>query len=250
MRPRDQLPYLEWESGGVVKRVYADAWESEDFEAACLVTENSVADGARIVDHVIVEPIVLSCRMFFSETPIRGDLDPAHKGKVRVFPLGIPAYPENTPLLSPAGITGKVTGALSAVGEAIGLIDAPPNPKTASALRFEDPPGRLREFLESLLEQRAKRTLFAVGLSVLRIESLALLNARIARTAADGDSGALDLSFRQLEFVSSETAEALPLPLEPRGQIKKGFDGKAAEDIPPGPKKSAAKAIKDSLTGG
>lgn len=247
LRPIGELPYLEWLDGAVVRRVYADSWESEDLSLPSAITKNAVEAGSRITDHWRLEPIPFSCRMFFSECPIRGDLDTAHVGRMTTRNLSIAAYPKLTPLLSPAGLTGVVREGISAVGEKLGLISAAPWPPSASVLTFDAPPGRMREFLELLIELREKRTLMAIGSTVLRIESMGLENARIARSSEDGDSGAFDLTFSQLEFVSSETAEALPLPLEPRGQSKKGVDGKGASDVDPNTAQgSAAKKALDA----
>lgn len=251
MRPTDQLPYVEFTpvSGGLPQRVYADAWEHEELSIQTSVVSEPVESGARVTDHMRNEPITLKCRMFFSEVPVRGDLDPTyHPGTVASYPLKALTYPNNTPLLSPGGLTNAVESGIGALASAItgGGADGP---TIAQGLQFAAPPGRLREFLQKLIELREAKSLFAVGCSVLRLDDMALTNAGIARTAEDGDSGALDLEFQQLQFVSTETAKALPLPLEPRGQPKKGGSGGNGTEVPAGPQKTGAAAAYDAAKG-
>src|SRR5690349_12072795 len=100
MRPRDEMPYLEWSpKAGGTKRIYADVWEQEEFGATATVTEHAVEDGSKVTDHYKPDPITLRCVMFFSECPVRGDLDEEHPGKVEEVQLAIPPYPNLTPLL-------------------------------------------------------------------------------------------------------------------------------------------------------
>ncbi len=249
MRPRDELPYLEWTTkAGAVKRVYADVVEDEGFAAPSLITKLAVESGSNPSDHIQPEPVTYTCVMFFSEVPVRGDLDEEYPGKVQTTDLAIPPYPNLTPVLSPRGITNAVGAGINAVGEALGFGGAQ-GPTRVSALRFDEPPGRLRKFVEQLLEARSDKLLFAVGASFARLESMGLENAELHRTSADGDSGSVSLSFTQLSFVSTESAEALPLPIEPRGQSKKNTTSATAADVPAGPKKSVAAAALDTALG-
>jgi hypothetical protein len=249
MRPRDELPYLEWTTkAGETVRVYADVVEDEGFAAPSLITEHAVESGSNPSDHIQPEPLTYTCVMFFSECPVRGDLSDEQPGKVSATELSIPPYPNLTPLLSPRGLTNAVGAGLNAVGSALGIGGAQ-GPTQVTALRFDEPPGRLRLFIEQLLEERANKTLFAVGASFARLESMGLENAELHRTSADGDSGSVSLSFRQVSFVSTESAAALPLPLEPRGQLKKNTTTATAADVPAGPQKSVAAAALDTALG-
>jgi hypothetical protein len=240
MRPRDELPYLEWAptSGGTV-RIYADAWKQEGLSATSVITEHAVESGAKVTDHIRPEPITVHCEMFFSEAPVRGDLDSEFVGQLRSEPLSLPEYPNNTPLLSPYGLAKATAAGINAIGNALGLGGGPTK---ASAMRFDSPPGRLRSVLEKVLQARSEGTLFTVGCSVLRVESMALKECSITRTAEDGDSGSIVFEFTQVQFVSTESAKAVPLPLEPRGQIKKNTSTGKASDVPAA-KSSAAKTL-------
>lgn len=243
------MPYIEWApKAGGTKRVYADTWEQEGFAATATVTEHAVEDGSKVTDHYKPDPVTLRCVMFFSECPVRGDLDEETPGQIEEVQLAIPPYPNNTPLLSPAGLTNAVGAGVNAVGAALGF-GGSQGPTKASALRFAEAPGRLRSVVEKLMQLRDEGILFAVGSSIARFESMALREARVDRTSADGDSGAIALDFVQVQFVTTESAEALPLPLEPRGQVKKSTTTGSAQDVPEGPKKSAAAALLDTALG-
>ncbi len=218
MRPVDELPYIEYEpdSGGTV-RIYADAWESEGLRFPALVTEHAVETGSTMSDHYLPQPITGRCQLFFSDSPIRGDLDPEFEGRIKQQDLNIPEYPVLTPLFTPRGLTSGVVNAVS------GLLGVGGSglPKSFSAMAFDTPPNRLRKTLQTLLELREKRTLVAIGFSVLRVENLAIVEAEIERNAQSGDGGAIVLNVTQIQFTQTDVAVAVPLPLEPRGQAKK-----------------------------
>jgi hypothetical protein len=250
MRPLDELPYVEYADDATgTARIYADVWESEDIDAQNLVTDHAVETPAVVSDHQRPEPIIATIRMVFSEEPIRGDLDVNFKGEVKSFELAIPEYPDNTPILSPAGIAKKVGAGVGAIGAALGL-GGDAAPARATALRFGAPPGRLRLVYERLLKLRAEGKLVAVGFSVARLENLAITGVHIARTKESGTGGAIDIAFKQISFATTKTAAAVALPLEPRGQPKSTSTiTVSAEDVPEGPKKTAAQALLDKARG-
>jgi len=246
-RPRDELPYVEYKpKSGAPVRIYADAWESEDLTASSIVTEHALEDGSIRTDHIRPEQVSCNVRLFFSENPIRGDLDDKFKGKVESVPLIEFKYPDLTPLLSPKGLTDAVKSGVAAVADAVGL-GAPAGPTHYRALKFKSAPGRLRSVLATLMDLRARSELFTLGLSVARLKNMALVNLKIARTSEDGADGAIDLELRQISFVSTKSAKAIPVPLEPRGQVKKDSVTVSAADVPPGPKQTGAKALAGAL---
>ncbi len=250
MRPLDELPYVEYQDDATgTARIYADVWETEDIDAPNLVTEHAVETPAIVSDHQRPEPIVATIRMFFSEEPIRGDLDVNFKGDVRSFELTIPEYPNNTPLLSPAGLSKQIGAGVGAIGAALGL-GGDAAPARATALRFNAPPGRLRTAYAKFIKLRDEGKLVAVGFSVARLENLAITDVHIARSKESGSGGAIDLAFKQISFATTKTAAAVALPLEPRGQPKSSSTiTVSAEDVPEGPKKTAAKALVDKARG-
>lgn len=246
-RPRDELPYVEYTpKSGVATRIYADAWESEDLTASSIVTEHALEDGSIASDHIRPEQITSNVRLFFSETPTRGDLDDRLKGRVQSIPLIEFQYPELTPLLSPKGLQDQIRAGVGMVASAVGL-GAPAGPTHYSALKFDAPPGRLRSVLATLMSLRAESALFTLGLSIARLQNMALVNLKIARTSEDGADGAIDLELRQISFVTTKSAKALPLPLEPRGQIKKDSVTVGAATVPPGPKQTGFKRLAGAL---
>lgn len=246
-RPRDELPYIEYKpKSGAITRVYADAWESEDLTASSIVTEHSVEDGAIKSDHIRPEQILCNVRLFFAENPTRGDLDDKLKGKVQAIKLPVYKYPNLTPLLSPKGLTDAVGSGIAAVADAVGL-GGPSAPTHYQALKFKALPGRLRKVFSALMSIRAESGLFTLGLSIARLKNMAATSIKIARTHEDGADGAIDLELRQLSFVSTKSAKAVPLPLEPRGQVKKDSVTVSAADVPAGPKKTAFASVADAI---
>jgi len=226
MTPVADLPYIEYVSkAGSTKRIYADAWMSEDIDATATATQHAVESGSKISDHIQPDPVPIKCTLFFSEEPIRADLDPTVKGHQQTIPISYPAYPNNTPLLSPGGVTNLVGSGVSALASAVGL-GSGGLPSSYTALKFDAPPGRLRTAYQTLMQLRQDRTLVAIGTTVARFEDCALTGVHIARKAEDGTGGAIDLTLEQITFVTTEEAKAVPLPLEPRGQIKTDAKGK------------------------
>jgi hypothetical protein len=220
IKPRDLLPYIEFEpdSGGTT-RVYADVVKSEQFSAPALVTEHAVESGSVIADHYLVLPVTGRVVLFFSGSPIRGDLDPNVRGTRRNVPLNIPEYPSGPAVFTPGGLTNAIRNALGA-GETL--------PKSLTALAWDTSPSRLRPALETFLKIREDRKLVAYESSLGRYEQLAFRNVEWQRGADDGDSGDITIDVCQIRFVQSDVAIALPLPLEPRGQKKTGANSAAS----------------------
>ncbi len=246
-RPRDELTYVELKpKSGQTTRIYADAWESEDLTASSIITEHALEDGSIASGHIRPEQITCNIRLFFSETPIRGDLDDKHKGSVGSVPLPEYIYPTLTPLLSPKGLTDVVKSGVGALADAVGL-GAAAKPTAYQALKFSSAPGRLRKVLSTLMQARAEGTLITLGMSIARLKNMAIATVKIARSHEDGADGAIDLELRQLSFVTTKSAKAIPVPLEPRGQPKKDSVTVSAADVPPGPKKTGCESIASAL---
>lgn len=243
MQPLDELPYIEYVTKvGATKRLYADAWMSEDLDATAEATKNAVESGAKVSDHFQPNPQDIKVTLFFSEEPIRADLDPLIKGKTQVIPLGYPTYPSNTPLASPGGLTNLAAAGLGAAAGAVGL-GGSSLPSSYSALKFDVPPGRLRTAYQALMQLRQDKALVAIGTTVARLEDCALVGIHLARKAEDGTGGSIDLTLQQMTFVTTEEAKAVPLPLEPRGEAKP-TDAKAkAGEVDPGAQTSILKGL-------
>jgi hypothetical protein len=243
MQPLDELPYVEYlTAAGDTRRLYADAWMSEDLDATATATKHAVESGAKVSDHFQPDPVTIKVTLFFSEEPIRADLDPTIKGKLQVIPIAYPPYPNNTPLLSPGGLTNAVGDAVGALASAIGIGGAS-LPSSYSALRFDVPPGRLRTTYQMLMQLRQDKKLVAVGTTVARLEDCALVGIHIARKPEDGSGGAIELTLDQLAFVTTEQAKAVPLPLEPRGAAKPTDAKGKAGAVDPGAQTSVLKGL-------
>jgi hypothetical protein len=240
-RPKDALCYVEYDSGSGVQRIYADAWKNEKISATATITSHAVETGAKISDHYLPDQLTATASLFISGSPIRGDLDPDFVGKKTSFPFQRPNYPNNTPLLSPGGVLNAVEG-LAATGlAAIGLGGKDPLPDKLNVLAFnQDPRGRLRKVYEQLLALRQSGTLVAVGFSTCRIENLGMSSIVLARSADDGDSGTIDLEFQQMNFVSTQSAAAIPVPKQPRAKPKGDSTTVSAQDADANKKTLAA----------
>jgi hypothetical protein len=169
-------------------------------------------------------------------SPIRADLDPDNSGRLRQVALNLPTnYPE------PGGLTGLTQGAL----QAIGLSQKETLPKSASQFVFDKPTGdRVYRVLEQLRILRLERTLLTVSSTRAYQTNMAIKSIRMARKHEDGDTATIVLDLEQITYVQSETADAVPLPLEPRGQKKTGKNAAASgAPVPEGEKKSAAKRL-------
>jgi hypothetical protein len=250
-RTLDDLCYIESAPPAKVIRIYADAWKSEQISATATVTVHAVETGARVTDHYLPDQLAAKASLFISGSPIRGDLDPDFVGKVQSFPFVKPVYPNNTPLLSPGGLLNAAEGAVSEGLQALGLGGGPNQlPDNLSVLSFsQDPRGRLRKVLEQLLEWRQNAVLVNVNFSQARVENLAISSITLARTSDDGDSGTIDLEFQQMNFVSTQSAAAIPVPKEPRAKPKGDSFTVSAEEAD-GNQKSLAAVGFDSARSG
>lgn len=242
MRAPGDLPYIEWtDASGALTRIYADAMKREEIGATATVTLHAVETGSKVSDHYLPDPLTLKVEMFFSGSPVRGDLVDDAPGIVAPRQLQIPAYPPGPSLLTPRGLTTAVEGL-------IGLPGPGSVPDQAQVLSFEQDPARVERVYRQLLVLRAARNLVTVGNSVDVFENLAITDLPYARSADDGDSGSITISFTQLAFVQSDVAVAPPLVLEPRAQKpKNGNVGGTTEAT--GPKKTALKKLLDDATG-
>ncbi len=220
IKPRDLLPYIEFEpdSGGTT-RIYADVVKSEQFSAPALVTEHAVESGSVIADHYLVLPVTGRVVLFFSGSPIRGDLDPDVRGTRRNVSLNIPDYPSGPAIYTPGGLGNAIRGLLGG-GETL--------PKSLTALAWDTSPSRLRPALETLLKIREDRKLVADESILGRDEQHEYKDVSWQRDENSGDSGDITIDLCQIRFVQSDVAIALPLPLEPRGQKKTGANAAAS----------------------
>lgn len=241
MRPVDELPYLEWtEDSGEVRRIYADVWKQEEITLPAEVTKHAVESAVKITDHYRKDTRTVRVELFFSGSPIRGDLDPEFEGETRAIQISYPEWPR-PPLFSPRGLT-------QAVESAVGLAPAGQSlPRSISVLQFSQPPAqRHRKALELIDRLQTEGILLTVGGSMLRLESLAVVSCIGHRDETSGDGGSIALDLDQITFTASDVAVAVPLPLEVRAQPKKAGAAGSTTEVT-GPKKTVAAALVDEV---
>lgn len=239
MKPVEDLPYIEWEGDfGLAQRIYADVVKREEIVLSAAVTEFAIEDGSKITDHYIAEPNVVRVEMFFSGSPVRGDLIGfTNPGLVAPKVVNLPTYP----------IPVSLQGGVQAIGGALGLGSG--GPMVYEALQFLQQPDELRHAHEVILELRENGTLITVGTTLAVYPEMAIMNATITRDENSGDGGTITLDLKQLTFVSSDITLAIALPKEPRAQTRKASNKQVPQKEPEGPKKTAAAALADSITG-
>ncbi len=236
MRPLSELPYIEWTTeAGEAKRIYADVWRSEEVSLPAVITQHAVESSAKVSDHYRKDPRTQTVELYFSGSPIRGDLDPENPGRERAVQLDYPGE-----YRGPSGLRAVTEGVKSLFGGG-----APALPPSVSVLQFAQPPaGRLAKVLTQLDALQGK-TLITVGGSMLRLENMGIANARGHRDDASGDGGTVALELEQVTFTKSDVAVAVPLPIEARAQPKKNANSGDPSKVE-GPKSSAAKKLTDS----
>jgi hypothetical protein len=208
------MPCLEWTSdAGDVRRLYADVWKQEELTLAATVTQHSVESGSKPTDHYRKEPESLRVELFFSNSPLRGDLDEDFPGEVRNLNLTYKPYPTGG-LIGPAALTALANSLLGTGGKYV-------PPSAVQVLRFEHPVDRWRKAIDLIREWQTKGTLITVISTMGRFESMAIPEGRPMRAVETGDGCSIPLEFQQISFVSSDVAVAVPLVLEPRAQSKK-----------------------------
>jgi hypothetical protein len=246
MKALSELPYIEWTEpdSGEVERLYADVITSESANLAAVVTKHAVEKGAAITDHYRKDNETVSIEMFFSGSPIRGDLDPNNPGSVQSRPLN---YPPNqasgAPIFTPGGLTQAVG---SAIGGALGF-GPPALPSDMNVLVFDSPPSkRLQTVVEKIRNLQARGLLVTVKTTFGPFENVGITNAQPSRKPEDGDGGRIQFELEQMNFVTSDVVTAIPLPEEPRALPKKtnSASGTSATE---GSQSSALKAITDSI---
>ena len=247
--PRDALPYLEYTAkSGAKERIYADAITNVDFAFTSAITDHAVEDGSHPSDHIRPEPATGTVVLFFSETPTRGDLDDTLHGRAESIALPEYTYPELTPVLSPKGLTDLAGKGISAAAGLVGL-GAAAKPTHYTALKFASAPGRGRTVLSKMLQLRADSALVTIGFTLARIPNLGLEEIAFAKKWEDGLDLYLSIKLKQVSFVTTKSAKAAPLPIEPRAQAKQDSVTVSLEDVPEGPKKTLTKGLVDKARG-
>lgn len=244
MKPLADLPYIEWtESDGSMARLYADVIEAEGLKLPAVVTEHAVEKGANVTDHYRKQLEEGTFTMFFSGSPIRGDLDPDNPGTLSSEEL--PIKPAKRPSLF--GVSNLLNAGIGAIGDALGGGTGEPTHMTV--LKFARQPKRLDAALELVRRIQTEGILINIKFSFGRAENMGITDASFARKPEDGDGGQLTIDAKQMKFVESDIAKATPLPVEPRALPKKTANADGAATQGDGDQKTALRALVKSMGG-
>lgn len=198
-----------------------DGVESETHPDLATVTEHPVETGANIVDHVRLEPGVISLSVIVSNTPIRG-------GESRSISYDLPKREppfDGTP------------GAL--FREAKALFASDPGPLIVQATTF--PAIDRISLIQGLLDEiRRAAELVAVVTMSRTYYDCVLIRSELARSRFG--SAVFGLDFRRIEIVSTKSVAA-PVPLEPRGAPKVSKGSQAAKEAKDVDAKKLAKSV-------
>lgn len=242
MIPVEDLPYIEWtEDSGATSRVYADVVTAESVSFPATVTLQAVETGSKISDHYLPDPIPVKATLYFSGSPIRGDLDPDNVGALRNHGISLPDYPPGASIFTPGGLTNAARNLFGA-SEAASV-------RSYQALSFDKDPGRLSAVLQKLRELRDAHVLITIGTTVGVYDNMAMRDIGCERSPEDGDSGAITLDLIQISTVSSDVAVAVPLPLEPRAQAPKPANSGSTTPVDDPNQKTGLKALADKARG-
>lgn len=245
MKPKTDLPYIEWtEANGAVQRFYADVIEAEGLKLPAVVTEHAVEKGANITDHYRKQLEEGSFTMFLSGSPIRGDLDPDNPGTLESMKL--PLKPAKRPSLF--GVSNLLNAGIGAATDALGL-GGPSEPTHMTVLKFDRQPKRFDAALELVRRLQTEGLLITIKFTFGRAENMGITDAAFSRSPEDGDGGKIVLDAKQMRFVESDIALALPLPAEPRAIPKKTASADGAAAQAEGDKTTALRALVKSFGG-
>lgn len=232
------LPYLEWTepSTGELVRIYSDVVKDEAPNYPAVVTDHPVEQGSKIVDHYRKDPETFRLSMYFSGSPLRGDLDPDNPGTQRTFDLIKGQYPPGPPIFTPGGLTNAVGGLIAsgtgAIATALGFGSAAP-PTSWQAIAFAtDPRFRFRKIVTLIKRLQTEGILVTVGASFDTVDNMAIINAAAHRSADIGDGFELELDLKEVRFVTSDITFGAPIPVEPRAIPKKtGVNAGAGAEV-------------------
>lgn len=244
MKPKSELPYIEWtEANGSVARLYADVIEAEGLELPAVVTEHAVEKGANVTDHYRKQLEEGTFTMFFSGSPIRGDLDPDNPGTLSSEKL--PIKPAKRASLF--GVSNLLNAGVGALTDALGGGTGEPTHMTV--LKFASQPKRLDAALELVRRLQTEGLLINIKFSFGRAENMGITKAGFSRKPEDGDGGSVVIDAKQMKFVESDIALATPLPEEPRALPKKTASADGAAAAGEGDKTTALRALVKSFGG-
>jgi hypothetical protein len=198
-----------------------DGVESETHPDLATVTEHPVEVGVNIVDHVRLEPAVISLSVIVSNTPLRG-------GNTRAISYDLPK--REPPFDGSPGALFR---------EAKALFASDPGPLVVQAKSF--PAVDRIALIQGVLDEiRLASELVAVVTMSRTYYDCVLTRSELQRSKFG--SAIFGLDFRKVDIVATQNVAA-PVPLEPRGAPKISKGSQAAKDAKDVDAKKVAKSV-------
>jgi hypothetical protein len=231
-------PYYEFtDDAGTTHRRYADVWKTRTVNLPAVVTEQPVENGAKITDHYRPEPNVLKGELYWSNTPIRKDLQ---GGEILPLEISLPDPPKRA-LYTPGGLNQAVQDGLSKL-----LGATPGKPNLLHTLQFPTE-FDVREIIYNEIELvRQNGYLLTIFTGWALFADLAIENASIQEDVETNGDCAQSHDLKKNKIVTSQVT--LAIPLAPRAQATKTGGAKGGDEVTdPSKQKSVAAALADSL---
>lgn len=235
--------YLTWGGdvaigSGVLK---FDIVEEQDVTREADIVEHPVETGAQFADHYRVKLRTVKLTAFLSQEPTDPSLYPQAGGELRNVELVLPAYPQNAALLLAKGVTNPDGLVIQS------LTKQPPTHFTDRVLTYANPVDTLN-YLEGVIDDlMANATPIDVATASNYYPQHLIASVGVKRNFATGTGAAIEITLRQVIFVSTDTVAAPPTPKKPKDKPK---TDKGKQNPTPAPLQSAAAKITDAVTGG
>lgn len=174
------------------------------FELVAELTSFPVEDGSTRTDNKVAQPARLTLSISQTEHPID---DPSYA----LTPLTLTIPKVRTQVTSPFLIAGALVGdAINAIGNAIGLLDAP---KVLETFQTSSPRNRGGELAQKIAELWASTETSSISFKGRVYERMELVSVTERHTAGSAGLSGFDLSFEELRTFST-TIISLPDPLD------------------------------------
>ena len=233
---------LSWETkAGELEIVTFDAFDSEDWDGPCEVSEFPVELAPGMTDQIIVKPWTVALVGYVSEKPLAtNDPSGAYASHSLTLP-GSPKYVQKTQKLDIPGsplkpnIASLVTAGFNALTGAGGYEvtirqrqGETPHQQSVRSWSYDNFESRVVAMRESLELARYERALIFVVSDHKQVENMVIEGLQLGRKPEDGSGAVFTLNLRQIQVAESKTVAA-PQPAETAAQMRKAVGTKSAE---------------------
>lgn len=260
---------ITWQDAtGALGVVRLDAVQTENPEDVLSITDHPVEQGANVVDHAREEPTRITIEGLVSSIPsARVDTDAGFQSFEFTAPAmtapgtqTIKIEPPKTPLdVSPNGLIqagiGALTNAVTGGPNLNGTFAGVPQRTTATLkgqfYQQNAPRDRIRDVYEALRRVQTARQLVTVSTSSRDYFDMMIERLAKPRAVEEGTTAKFQIDLKQIRVAQSKTVAA-PKPTEERGKgpVNKGAQAGKKDEDPKQRRKTLAKAVLDSLSGG